>query len=192
MTRTQLAGSRGFPGIAPASTCRGQPRDGPQSVAIDQYHVKREYNIRMTLVISRAGGSPALTPGVIVATMRGRPPKKVITEYPNRLRELRQDRGLSQRDLGNMVGEKYQTVSRHETGENEMTIAQLRAYADALGVKPEEMLNDTDRLNPRIRSFAALFDALPREQQDQVLRVVDALAEPRAPGVSASPARKSR
>lgn len=134
----------------------------------------------MAPAISRDRLSPDITHGVIVTAMRGRPPAEPIKEYPNRLREWRTTRTLSQKQLGDLVGEKYQTVARHETGENQITLAQMKTYARALSIKPEELLNDSDRINPRLRALAALFDVLSPERQDDLLRVTNALAEPAA------------
>ena len=58
---------------------------------------------------------------------------------PNRLRELRERRGWSQERLGEKVGLRMATVSRHEGGSRKMSRSQVEDYARALGVSTVEI-----------------------------------------------------
>jgi transcriptional regulator with XRE-family HTH domain len=57
-----------------------------------------------------------------------------------RLRELRQDRMLSQMELAKMAGTTQATISLFERGERTAQPRTVRKLADALGVEPRELL----------------------------------------------------
>lgn len=94
---------------------------------------------------------------------------------------------MSQAKLGELTGHKPQSVARHETGENQITLDQMESYAQALKIKPEELLNSADRIDPRLRELVELLDVLSPEEQTRAIQVVRAFAEPARP-FSAEPA----
>jgi transcriptional regulator with XRE-family HTH domain len=51
---------------------------------------------------------------------------------PERLAKLREQRGLSQRQLGGLVGTNQQTIGRYETGERSPKVDMVAKLADAL------------------------------------------------------------
>jgi transcriptional regulator with XRE-family HTH domain len=57
-----------------------------------------------------------------------------------RLRQLRRERALSQRDLSRTTGVAFDTISRLETGKQDAQPKTLRKLAEALGVKPKELM----------------------------------------------------
>ncbi len=57
----------------------------------------------------------------------------------NKLRELRVDRGLTQRELGKMAGLSHGAVQRLEA-KGSGRPATIKAVADALGVRPSTLL----------------------------------------------------
>ena len=57
-----------------------------------------------------------------------------------RLRRLRRERALSQRDLSRMTGIAFDTISRLETGKQRAQPRTIRKLADALGVEPKELM----------------------------------------------------
>jgi transcriptional regulator with XRE-family HTH domain len=62
---------------------------------------------------------------------------KVDTE---RLRRLRRERALSQRDLARAAGVGLDAVNRIETGRRDALPVTLRKLADALGVEPRNLM----------------------------------------------------
>jgi transcriptional regulator with XRE-family HTH domain len=62
---------------------------------------------------------------------------KVDTE---RLRKLRRERALSQRDFARASGVGLDTVNKVETGVRDALPVTLRKLADALGVEPRELM----------------------------------------------------
>ena len=61
-----------------------------------------------------------------------------------RLRRLRRERALSQRDLTRMTRIAFDTISRLETGKQRAQPRTIRKLADALGVEPRELMKGND------------------------------------------------
>jgi transcriptional regulator with XRE-family HTH domain len=59
-----------------------------------------------------------------------------------RLRQLRRERALSQRDLTRMTRVAFDTISRLETGKQRAQPRTIRRLADALGVDPRELMKE--------------------------------------------------
>lgn len=60
----------------------------------------------------------------------------------NRLQELREAKGLTQAELANLVGTTGQQIGRLEAGKRKLTIEWMRLLAPALGVAPNDLLED--------------------------------------------------
>ena len=71
-----------------------------------------------------------------------------------RLRELREQAGLSLEDVGRHAGMAASTVSRLETGARRLTLGHLASLARALGVSVDALLAPPERGDPRVRSRA--------------------------------------
>jgi len=59
-----------------------------------------------------------------------------------KLRLLRRERALSQRDLSRMTRIAFDTISRLETGKQRPKPRTIRKLADALGVEPRELMKE--------------------------------------------------
>jgi transcriptional regulator with XRE-family HTH domain/predicted transcriptional regulator len=81
--------------------------------------------------------------------------------FGQRLRHLRQERGLTLSELGERVGRRAPYLSRLENGKREPNLSLIGALADALAVRPGELLDPT----PPSRR-AELEVALQRAQDD--------------------------
>jgi transcriptional regulator with XRE-family HTH domain len=57
-----------------------------------------------------------------------------------RLRELRVEKALSLRALGEVTGVAYDTINKLENGHRPARLATIRKLADALGVEPKELM----------------------------------------------------
>lgn len=66
------------------------------------------------------------------------------------MRELREDRGLKQKDIANYLGTTQQVYSRYEMGINEMPIRYLIALCDFYDVSSDYLLGRTS--NPDINT----------------------------------------
>ena len=61
-----------------------------------------------------------------------------------RLRKVRREQALSQRDLSRMTGIAFDTISRLETGKQRAQPRTIRRLADVLGVEPRELMKGKD------------------------------------------------
>lgn len=59
-----------------------------------------------------------------------------------RLRNLRRDSVLSQRELSRMTGVAFDTISRLETGKQQAQPKTIRTLADTLGVEPHKLMKE--------------------------------------------------
>ena len=57
-----------------------------------------------------------------------------------RLKELREERALSMRELAERAGVRHQTIYRLENGQRRAIPRTVRHLAEALGVEPRELL----------------------------------------------------
>lgn len=68
----------------------------------------------------------------------------------NRIRELRQARGLKQTDLAEALSTTRQAVSRYETGERGLDVETIFAICDLFGVTADYLLGRSDMPKPLI------------------------------------------
>lgn len=66
-------------------------------------------------------------------------------EYPERMRELRQDRDLKQKDIAEMLGVAQTTYSQYELNKRPMPIEYLIALCKFYHVSADYMLGLTDK-----------------------------------------------
>ena len=59
-----------------------------------------------------------------------------------KLRRLRRERALSQRDLSRLTGVAFDTISRLETGKQKAQHRTIRKLAEALEVEPRELMKE--------------------------------------------------
>jgi transcriptional regulator with XRE-family HTH domain len=85
---------------------------------------------------------------------------------------------MSLQKLGELTGQKHQSIARQETGETPITFDRAEQYAKVLKIKPEELLREGLRVNPKMRGLVEIFDTLTAEDQDRFLRMGYAFAEP--------------
>lgn len=71
-----------------------------------------------------------------------------------RLRELREQGGLSLEEVGRRAGMAASTVSRLESGARRLALDHLPPLAQALGVTVDALLAPPERADPRVRSRA--------------------------------------
>lgn len=64
--------------------------------------------------------------------------------FGRRLRELREAKGLSLRDLADLTGIAHQTIRKYEMGDNVPNWETVEKLADALAVSTEEFRNKSE------------------------------------------------
>lgn len=65
-----------------------------------------------------------------------------------RLKDLREDRDLLQKDLAKILNMKQQQYSRYETDENEITVSLLKELAKFYNTSTDYILRLTDEKKP--------------------------------------------
>lgn len=83
-----------------------------------------------------------------------------------RIRQVRQQRGLTMSELGAKVGLTAAAISRYELGQRKLSFGAITQIADALEV-PLRSILPSDELSGDFFSFDALFDTL----DDNLFRV---------------------
>lgn len=101
---------------------------------------------------------------------------------PNRIKECRQRRGLTQCRLAELVNATTQQISHLERGERQLTLHWMVRIGAALRCEPADLLPSSidsgGENDPREESLLALFRALPSADQDSLLRIGRAMAQP--------------
>lgn len=64
------------------------------------------------------------------------------------LRRIRLERGLSQEDLGKLLGTSKQVISRYENGTRIPKITIAKKYSDILGIPFESLLDESSAVCP--------------------------------------------
>jgi transcriptional regulator with XRE-family HTH domain len=94
-----------------------------------------------------------------------------------RLKIIREARGLTQRQLAEMVGADQSQISKIERGDEAVSLGRIYAIAAALNVGPGELF-DPSELQDRIMR---LVYSLREEQRDSALRILEALVGQQTP-----------
>ncbi len=68
----------------------------------------------------------------------------------NNLQWLRELKGLTTEQLGEMVGVSHVTVWRHENGERDINTKKAKAYADALGCEIADIISTSKKYEYRL------------------------------------------
>ncbi len=103
-----------------------------------------------------------------------------IPRLGKRILALRRNRHLTQQRLAEAAGIKQHTLSRFETGGAAPSLETLFAVADALNVRPAELLESEGERDAEDVA-RALLDGLPRDSEvlrDRLQRVVLELLAP--------------
>lgn len=120
--------------------------------------------------------------------------------FATRLKKLRRERGLTQKDLANLVGCETVLISRYERGEGLpkfdtlVALAQtLRVSTDeiALGRDPAEAGKELPIHNVMLLERFQELESLPREDQAMVIGLVDAVIAKRKVQAALAPTRRS-
>lgn len=68
-----------------------------------------------------------------------------VSNFPQRLRQLRQRKGMSQRVLSELLGLSKNMVTRYENGKQAPSLTTIAAIAEFFGVSMDYLAGRTDR-----------------------------------------------
>ena len=88
----------------------------------------------------------------------------------NSIKELRKNKGLTQKDLANLTGFKQNTISNHENGKRQLDETDIHTYARALNVEPQ-LLFDLSKgySTPTLSAITETASKLEEPRQVKVL-----------------------
>ena len=70
-------------------------------------------------------------------------------DYPQRIRDIREDRDLTQQQVADFLGMKYQQYRRYESGENEMKASHIIKLCEFYGLPADYILGITDSIDEK-------------------------------------------
>lgn len=101
--------------------------------------------------------------------------------FPERLRQLRVMKKMSQEDLGKLTNLNYNHIGRYERGDSRPSAAKLRALADVLGVTTDYLLGvdseNLTRVNLEDIALLEMFQKvqeLPDDKKNSLKDLIDA------------------
>jgi transcriptional regulator with XRE-family HTH domain len=123
----------------------------------------------------------------------------LMKDFALRLRTLRRERGLSQRQLAELVGCETMLISRYERGTGLPKMETLVTLAHALRVSLDELATGQktgEGPDMPIRNVLLLerfrdLETLPRDDQTVAMKLLDALIAARAAESALSRARRT-
>lgn len=66
--------------------------------------------------------------------------KRIIKDFGNTLKKIRREKSISLRDLAAAAGLEHAQIARIEKGEVNPTLTTIADLAEALGIRPNELL----------------------------------------------------
>lgn len=146
------------PGLTKASTDRCSPRNGQLANLIRLYVRRRRKRIEPIQVVSNEDF------------------RKLVGK---KLRTLRREAGISQRDLAKRLNLSHQQIQKYERGSNTLPLRRVTAFASALGVAPAVLvfpeidttaIGSAVGLSPEQTELLRLFEEIPdRESRKRLL-----------------------
>ncbi|MDL5247467.1 helix-turn-helix domain-containing protein [Leptospira weilii] len=106
---------------------------------------------------------------------------KYKEEFPERLRQLRVMKKMSQEELGQLTDLNYNHIGRYERGDSRPSADKLKALAEALGVTTDYLLSGNSdnaaRVNLEDQELLEMFRSvqqLPEEKKESIKDLIEA------------------
>ncbi len=104
--------------------------------------------------------------------------KQLREVFARRLKEIREERGLSQEDVGRMAGVSKATISKYEAASHPPKLIHATSIAEALNVGFSYLIGFTDnRYVQETNIITELFLSLPDEGKKELLNYARYLKE---------------
>ena len=105
------------------------------------------------------------------------------SEFGKRLFTIRRNKGISQEQLGEMVGVSFRMISYYERDVNGPPVLLLKKIANVLGVTASYLLGESplkitinEEIKPQLKKAVQKLQKLPLKDQKTIIRMVDAFA----------------
>ncbi|WP_061250017.1 helix-turn-helix domain-containing protein [Leptospira alstonii] len=102
-------------------------------------------------------------------------------QFPERLRQLRVMKKMSQEELGQLTDLNYNHIGRYERGDSRPSADKLKALAEALGVTTDYLLSGNSdnaaRVNLEDQELLEMFQSvqqLPEEKKESIKDLIEA------------------
>lgn len=92
-----------------------------------------------------------------------------MKDNKNNLYTIRKQKGLSQKDIAEMLGVSYQQISFLENGDRQLTDAWLERLSKALNCTKAELLGEAPQYTRREMAFVDLFRRMSDSEQLELL-----------------------
>lgn len=168
LSQTRLARMCNLSGTMISCLERGESAGSEKAVA----SVARALGVRPEWLRSGAGKREPDCPGEQPGIQQAAP-----QPFPERIKQLRKEAGLSQKQLADLVGVSKAAVSCWETGVRGVPAGDnLVRLAETLGLDPAEIMKvDGKSFNQNEVRLLAAFRALSKERQLEAVKLVEAL-----------------
>ena len=93
----------------------------------------------------------------------------------NRIREIRESRGMTQEDLSAKTGVSIKHISVLERGLKEPKLSTFLNIADALELTPNELLSPPEDGKGIVTALSYKISKLPYDEQERLLKIVNTL-----------------
>lgn len=102
-----------------------------------------------------------------------------MSGFGNRLRKLRIDKGLTQKQLGRLFKLSESAVGMYERGEREPSFEQTKSFAEYFGVTTDYLLGTAENMagpvpeeidDPEISLFFKDFKSAPKQKREEMIR----------------------
>ncbi|QCO32046.1 XRE family transcriptional regulator [Leptospira interrogans] len=113
--------------------------------------------------------------------MASKQKKNQKDQFPERLRQLRVTKKMSQEELGKLTDLNYNHIGRYERGDSRPSADKLKALAEALGVTTDYLLDGNSdnaaRVNLEDQELFEMFkkvQELPQEKKESIKDLIEA------------------
>lgn len=87
-------------------------------------------------------------------------------DFPEKLLQLRTDKGITQQQLAELVGVRVLQIRRYETNQSQPTLGVIKKLAVALSVTADELIFDSNEREPS-DDLKLQFEALKKFTDDE-------------------------
>ena len=95
----------------------------------------------------------------------------------NKIRKARLDKGMSQEELGDILGIQKSAVAKYENGRvTNIKRQTLQKLSDVLDIPPHELIYE-EELPDNVRQLVQFAKSVPEEKAEMVLRVMRSIVE---------------